>query len=111
MKVKMFSMIVGSITIMLLIMGVARAIPSQLPLPRVAIEAAVSSGISYQGWLTDPNGKPLNGSYTMRFIVYDDEVAGSALWDSGNLNRVVETGLFNVKLGVDQAAFNGQALW
>jgi hypothetical protein len=47
----------------------------------------------------------------MRFVVYDDEVAGSALWDSGNMNVAVEAGLFNVKLGVDHADFDGQALW
>lgn len=80
---------------------------------KVATEAAaaVASGISYQGRLTDSDGIPLNGDYTLRFIVYDASVGGAAQWDSGNLNITVENGLFNVKLGVNQAAFDGQALW
>jgi hypothetical protein len=47
----------------------------------------------------------------MRFIVYNAEVAGSALWDSGNLSVTVENGLFNVQLGVEQVDFDGRALW
>ena len=71
----------------------------------------MSSGISYQGRLFDSGGTPLNGTYSLRFVVYDKAVAGSALWDSGNLNVTIDDGLFNVKLGIDQADVNGQALW
>ena len=111
MKTKTITMIVMGITIALLLAGAAGAI-TQRPLTNlVEVQAPVASGISYQGRLTDPGGTPLNGAYTMRFIVYNDSVAGSSLWDSGNLNIVVENGLFNVKLGVSQASFNGQALW
>jgi hypothetical protein len=111
MKTKTMSMIVMSITLVLLLVGAAGAIAQRLPANPTEAEAIVDSGISYQGRLTDPDGTPLNGAYTMRFVVYNDSVAGAALWDSGNLNIAVENGLFNVKLGVSQAAFNGQALW
>jgi hypothetical protein len=47
----------------------------------------------------------------MRFIIYDAPAAGSALWDSGNVDVTVDSGLFNVELGVDQADVDGQALW
>ena len=111
MKMKTMTMLVMGITIALLFVGAAGAI-TQRPLQNLAaIEAPVTSGISYQGRLTDPGGTPLNGTYTMRFVVYNASVAGSALWDSGNLNIAVENGLFNVKLGVSQTDFNGQALW
>jgi hypothetical protein len=103
-------MIVMSITLVLLV-GAAGAIAQRLPANPTAVEAVVASGISYQGRLTDPGGTPLNGTYTMRFVVYNASVAGSSIWDSGNLNIAVENGLFNVKLGVSQASFNGQALW
>lgn len=111
MKAKKVSFIVGVIVVLVLAAGVAGAIPSQQPQAPSAITAAVTSGISYQGRLTSPGGSPLNGSYTMRFVVYDAAVAGTALWDSGSMNVAVANGLFTVILGVDQSDFNGQAVW
>lgn len=111
MSSRRLSVIVCAMTLILLAVGVAGAIPTQAPPLAPPIVAPVASGIGYQGRLTSPNGAPLNGMYTMRFVVYDDPVAGSALWDSGNMNVTVENGLFNVQLGIDQAVFNGQALW
>jgi hypothetical protein len=111
MKTKMLSTIVAGITIFLLLVGIVGAIPTLWASSPAALTASVASGISYQGRLTNPSGIPLNGTYTIRFVVYDNEVAGSALWDSGNLNIMVENGLFNVKLGVDQTDFDGRALW
>lgn len=111
MKVKKLSVFVVGVSVLLLAVGVAGALPNWSFSSPAEVTAAVSSGISYQGRLTSPGGVPLNGTYTMRFVVYDDAVAGSALWDSGNLNVAVENGLFNVKLGVDQASFDGSALW
>lgn len=111
MKTKTLFILVGGIAMLLLIAGVAGAIPDRVSSSSTELTAAVSSGISYQGRLTNPGGAPLNGTYTMRFIVYDAAVAGASLWDSGNLNVAVANGLFNVKLGVDQADFDGRALW
>lgn len=111
MKARYLFIIVGVITILFLAGGIAGAFPDLSPASPAVVAAPVSSGISYQGRLTSPGGSPLNGSFTMRFVVYDDEVAGSALWDSGNMNVTVENGLFNVQLGVDQADFDGQELW
>ena len=111
MKTRTLFLIVGSVTIILLAVGVAGVIAQRQPAASSAVSAPVSSGISYQGRLTNSGGAPLNGTYPMRFVVYDDEVAGSALWDSGDLSVTVEDGLFNVRLGVDHADFDGQALW
>ncbi len=113
MKTSKLSIIVIVVALLMLAAGVAGAIPSQDPISPTAVISTtdVSNSISYQGFLRDSGGAPLNGNYTMRFIVYDDQVAGSALWDSGNLNITAQNGLFNVQLGVDQADFNGQALW
>jgi hypothetical protein len=110
MNVMKLSIVVSAIVILLLAAGVAGAVADRSLASPLAV-ADVSSGISYQGRLTNPSGTPLTGTYTMRFVVYNDEIAGSALWDSGNLSVPVEQGLFNVQLGVDQADFNGQALW
>ncbi|MFQ5400677.1 MAG: hypothetical protein ACE5E7_13910 [Anaerolineae bacterium] len=111
MKVRKMWIVVGGFAILLLAAGVAGAVPSWSPPSPTAVAATVSSGISYQGRLTNASGTALNGTYTMRFVVYDDAVAGTALWDSGDMSITVENGLFAVKLGVDQADMNGQALW
>lgn len=114
MKTKTLFIIVGAVTLILLAVGVAGALAQRspsAPSAPAAVGATVASGIGYQGRLTNPAGGPLSGTYTMRFVVYDDPVAGSALWDSGNLDVTVEDGLFNVQLGVDHADFDGQGLW
>lgn len=105
------SIIVTTITLLLLGAGVASAIANRSPESPAAGSATVSSGISYQGRLTDATGTPLNGTYTMRFVVYDAATGGTELWNSGNMSVAVSRGLFNVKLGIDPADFNGQALW
>ena len=111
MKTRKLTIVVGIITVLLLAVGVAGAISEREPASPAGVAAPVTSGISYQGRLTSPGGAPLNGSYTMRFVVYDAAVAGGALWDSGNMNVNVAGGLFTVILGVDQSDFNGQAVW
>jgi len=111
MNVNRLFILVSTITLVLLMAGVSGAFSPRLPPSLRAVTAPVSSGISYQGRLTSPDGAPLDGPYTMRFVVYDDEVAGAALWDSGDVIVTVEGGLFTVPLGVDQANFDGQALW
>lgn len=74
-------------------------------------DAAVANKINYQGRLTNPSGLPLDGTYPMRFQVYDDAAVGTLLWDSGVFNVAVDNGLFNAVLSVDAADFDGQALW
>lgn len=79
--------------------------------PLSAPEVTGTARISYQGRLTSPSGTPLNGTFPMRFQVFDSAVTGTNLWDSGPLNVDVKDGLFNVALGVDPADFTGQPLW
>jgi hypothetical protein len=56
--------------------------------------------ISYQGRVTDDTGVPVaDGTYNMRFRIYDDEAAGNLEWDSGTQSVDVEGGVFNVLLG------------
>jgi hypothetical protein len=73
--------------------------------------APVAGKINYQGRLTNSNGTPQNGTFPMRFQVYNDPTSGSLLWDSGEINITVQNGLFNAGLNIDQGDFNGQGLW
>lgn len=55
--------------------------------------------INYQGHLTDENGDPRIGSFTVQFAIYNDEAAGSLLWSENHPGLFVTNGLLNVLLG------------
>lgn len=122
MKTKTIWIVVLGCTVLLVVVGLASAIPLYSA-QQQAQQMTVSSGllvvpagptaekISYQGRLTSPGGSTLNGPVMMRFVIYDAAVGGSAVWDSLDMDVAVSGGLFNVQLEVDQADFDGQALW
>jgi hypothetical protein len=64
------------------------------------VAAEIPLRIGYQGRVTDNLGNPVaDGTYTMRFRVYDQLVGGTLLWDSSNLSVQLSGGVFNVSLG------------
>ncbi|MBU0908006.1 MAG: hypothetical protein KKA54_01850 [Proteobacteria bacterium] len=64
---------------------------------------AVSDRMNYQGKLTDSGGVPLDGSYIMRFNLFDAESGGSQLWNApdGEIHKpvIVTGGIYNIELG------------
>jgi hypothetical protein len=74
-------------------------------------QATIGDAITYQGYLTDNNDNPLNGTYTMRFRIYNAQSGGTLLWDSGNTSVSVTDGLFDTRLGITTDIFNGEELW
>jgi hypothetical protein len=77
----------------------------------VSVAAMVADKINYQGHLTDSGGTPLDGTFEMRFQIYDSDAGPTMLWESALMSVDVDKGLFNVQLEVDPADFDGQALW
>ena len=77
----------------------------------LAPEATIGDGITFQGYLTDENDVPLNGAFTMSFEIYNAEVGGTLLWDSGDIAVAVNGGLFEVRLDITTDIFNGEELW
>jgi hypothetical protein len=63
------------------------------------LEAAVPSVIPYQGRLTDAAGTPLNGSYSIRFSLWNSGAGGSEQWSETQAAVTVSNGLFQVNLG------------
>ncbi|MEO0255045.1 MAG: hypothetical protein ABIN20_06460 [candidate division WOR-3 bacterium] len=55
---------------------------------------AIPLNLSYQGYLTDASGNPINGTKTMNFAIYDAQTGGTQLWSSGNQNVNVSQGIF-----------------
>ena len=64
---------------------------------RSAVNATI---IPYQGYLTDANGNPLNGSHTITLALYDSPTGGSLIWGPEQHPDVVVTnGTFDLDLG------------
>jgi hypothetical protein len=55
--------------------------------------------LNYQGRLTDTNGDPLNGSYSMTFRIFDDSTAGTQIWTENHSSVNVTEGVYQVLLG------------
>ena len=64
--------------------------------------SAVPEIINYQGSLSDAGGNPVNATLNITFTLYDDEVAGSSLWQEVQ-PVTVTNGQFSVQLGADTA--------
>ena len=71
----------------------------------------VGDAITYQGYLTDENDVPLDGTFTMRFQIYNAKTGGTLLWDGGNISIAVKEGLFEARLAITSDIFNGEELW
>ena len=123
MRAKLLWVTVGVVTIVLLLTGYGGLISMQetraqdgeglrpeAVQPEVS-QAEVADTVTYQGRLTSSGGTALDGTYAMRFFVYDAESGGTALSDSGTVNVAVQNGLFSVDLNVEQDDFDGKAMW
>lgn len=62
--------------------------------------ASVPPMISYQGKLMQPNGTPVpDGTYNIRFAIYDAPAGGNTLWSETSPNVQVKSGLIATMLG------------
>lgn len=77
----------------------------------LAPNETIADAITYQGYLTDNGGVPVSGTYTMRFQIYSASAGGTLLWDGGNVQVMVEDGLFATRLAITTDIFNGEELW
>ena len=55
--------------------------------------------ISYQGYLTDDSGNPIDGTATLTFGIYTDVIGGSLLWSETQPSVPISDGYFSVMLG------------
>lgn len=80
------------------------------PSEALAVTELVSSTFSYQGVLKE-SGTPVTGNRQMIFRLYADDGCIDMVGIPTTYTVAVANGLFQVDLLVDQADFNGQALW
>jgi Phage Tail Collar Domain len=76
----------------------------------IAAATPVSTGINYQGRLTDSAGIPLTGTYTVTFGLYDVSSGGAPLATEVQSVQVSQ-GIFSTTLNFNPGLINGQALW
>ena len=55
--------------------------------------------VGYQGFLADPNQRPLSGNYTLTFRLYTTATQGETIWEELHIATPVEQGRFAVDLG------------
>src|SRR5258708_15478034 len=72
---------------------------------------AQGTSFSYQGRLLD-NGAPANGTYELRFTLFDDVSVGNQIGNAAtNSGVVVSGGLFNATINFGSGAFPGANRW
>ncbi len=81
----------------------------------VTVQAALGTGFTYQGRLTDANG-PVNAACDFQFSLYDAANGGSQVGSTQTVaNVIVSGGLFTVQLNgggeFGPTAFAGEARW
>lgn len=90
---------------------IATALGDDTPGRRIEAVTALTTTFTYQGRLTDA-GSPANGTYDLRFILYDAETGGAQVGSTVARDDVpVANGLFTVDLDFGGNAFQGDARW
>lgn len=98
---------VGVLRFVLLLLALAVAV-------NMVLFAAVPPLLNFQGRLLNSSGDPLNGNFSLRFAIYDLEIAGTELW-SETQNVTISNGTFAVLLGsatpLSPIVFAGDQCW
>ena len=79
-----------------------------------ASHAAVPSTINFQGRLADSAGKPIKGTVSITFSIYNVPSGGSALWTETQ-SVLVSSGVYTVAVGgvnpLAASVFSANATW
>jgi len=77
--------------------------------------AAIPQRMSYQGFLNDNSGNPLNQTVALTATIYSDSLGTGALWTESHAAVVVSAGSFAVVLGstttLPASVFTGEVRW
>jgi hypothetical protein len=67
---------------------------------------SVPMNLSYQGFILDNNGRPINGTVNIMFNLYVTEVDNQSIWAETHNDVIVSDGIFNVILGIESPLEN-----
>ncbi|KAA3660110.1 MAG: hypothetical protein DWQ04_20325, partial [Chloroflexi bacterium] len=63
------------------------------------MQAGAPTQISFQGYLADDSGQPLDGTAALQFDIYESAAGGASLWQETHVSVPVSNGYFAVYLG------------
>jgi hypothetical protein len=108
-----YSLIRSPLTVVLLLgllVGTGSALSGAQGPPGTSALSAVGTAFTYQGHLTQ-DGSPANGSFDLRFALYDDPGTGTQVGGTVEVEDVlVSDGVFTVELDFGDP-FDGTPLW
>ncbi len=86
---------------------------AQTPDPKGQVmQTPLGTGFTYQGRLTDAQGRPVEGPCNFRFKVYDVETGGDPITPMLSQNAVLDKGLFTIpNLDFGPGIFDGNQRW
>jgi hypothetical protein len=103
------------VTLALLPPTSAAAAPRQAGMSATGATSAVTELLTYQGYLTDGDGDPIDGDVNLQFGIYAAETGGSPVWEELHNDVAVTDGYFSVLLGattpLNASAFTGGERW
>ncbi len=68
--------------------------------------------ISVQGVLRDANNRAVeDGTYSMQFLIYNQETGGSSVWSSSTMDIGVLNGVYSETIDIDTNIANSANLW
>lgn len=70
-----------------------------VPPPPPPQEPSIPQVMRFQGRLTDKDAKPVSGTHSITFSLYDTEIQGTALWTETQANVAIDSGIIDVLLG------------
>ncbi len=77
--------------------------------------AAAAQTLQYQGFLTSPEGVPVDGTADISTSIHDTAVGGAPLWQETQLAVPVDDGVFSIDLAAQTAfpdgLFDNASLW
>ncbi len=83
---------------------ISLAAMAQQPVSTAGSSAAVPPLVNFTGVLSDVNSKPIVGVTGVTFLLYKDQLGGSALWTETQTVTTDESGRYSVTLGAGSAA-------
>jgi hypothetical protein len=89
----------GTLLLVIALIATARVWAKPLTAPAANLDEGATS-VNYQGHLADAAGNPKDGTFSIKFALYDAQTAGNLIWGPEEHGTVeVSDGLFSVGLG------------
>jgi len=91
--------IFAALALALILAATTLAVSARSELERIKSASPAPSIMSYQGYLADDTGTPINGTVDLQFGLYDGEFSSTLIWTETHTSVPVSEGYFALMLG------------